>query len=158
MKRVILVAVSMALCFATGSGLSAPGSAPARTLTSACTRAPATFWALPLALSHAQACRLTAGPCPGGRGWGNVEAREIAGYTNNDWLWGGPAAPTFTVAQQDAFIAAAQTRALAARPATKSLIRIIFFTSYTVPVDDPTYVLGANASYGNCVPYSLTPR
>jgi hypothetical protein len=86
-----------------------------------------------------------------------LETKELAGYTLSNWLWSGPTPKTFTVAEQDALIAQARARAQAARPASKTIRAIGFFTDFIVPSQGGAYFVGARATYGNCVPGGWQP-
>lgn len=114
-----------------------------------CTRRPIGFYQLPAELARvAGGCRGEA-LCTGGLQ--NVETLEIAGYAQQDWFWQGPTAATFSVAQQDNYQAQAQARAQAKRPATKGIVRVVFFTDIIAHSQGTQHFLGARATYANCV-------
>jgi hypothetical protein len=113
------------------------------------------FFGLAAELNRVQGCTVL--QCRGS--WINIENKELAGYTLNDWLWTGPTPKNFSVAEENGFRAAAQARALAARPAGKALISITFFTDFVVPDQGGAYFLGARAYYGTCQrSQRVTPR
>ena len=148
MNRILVIALTIALGSATGV---AAQNAPAARKTSPaelCKPRAKGFFALAAELNAAQNCAQLM--CYKGS-WGSVENKEIGGYTLNDWLWSGPSPKSFTVTEETGFMAAAQARAVALRPAGKSLIKITYFTDFLVPTQGGAYFLGARAYYGKCV-------
>jgi hypothetical protein len=124
------------------------------TKASSCVRLPASYWNLPAELNRLDA-RCRAQPrCPGG--FANVTTVTIAGYSS-PWLWSGPSpSQVFTVAQQDAIIAQAQTKAQAALPAGKVIKNIEYFSDFLVSQGSGGYFIGARAHYANCLTASPT--
>jgi hypothetical protein len=115
-----------------------------------CPRKPVTFFKLAAELNAAQSPCQSRLDCARGQ-LGNTETKEIAGYALSNWLWSGPAPKTFTVAEQDQYVADGKARALNARPSSKMLVQVTFFTDFIVPTQGGAYFLGARALYGNCV-------
>jgi hypothetical protein len=153
MKKVVFVAVSLALCSATGAAGQAGPADATRSVTAraatGCARRPISFFQLAAELARVQPPCGARLECVRGN-WGNLETKELAGYTLSNWLWSGPGPRTFSVAEQDGFIAAARARAQAARPPTKQVRIVSYFTDFLVG-SGGAYFVGARATYGNCV-------
>jgi hypothetical protein len=147
MHKVTLVAISLMWTSASGAGIPSERAQAATRNFNLCAARPAGFFTLAAELNRMQGC--VAAACFGS--WSNIENKELAGYTLNDWLWTGPTPKNFSSAEESAFRAAAQARALAARPAGKTLISITYFTDFIVPNQGGAYFLGARAYYGVCL-------
>jgi hypothetical protein len=153
MRKAILCAAALTLCSDASAYVQRSGTARAGRSIPYCTGRSVGFFQLAAELNRVQSgcasleCYRAA--------WGNLENKELAGYTLSNWLWSAPSPKTFTVAELDAFVAAARARAQSMRPPTKAIRGIAFFTDFIVPSQGGGYFLGARATYGNCVPSPL---
>lgn len=79
----------------------------------------------------------------------DAETKEVAGFTNSDWLYNGPN-KTFTVAELNSFRTLAKSRALSTVPVGKSLIKITYTSNAAVSTSISQWFLSATAQYGIC--------
>lgn len=118
---------------------------------SVCARRNVPYHQMPAELARLQRCPAVA-VCHGRVS--NIETKQIAGWIHNDHLWGpnntpGSTSTVFTPAEQDAILAAGRARAVAARPGSKMIVSISFFTN--IVVGPPYGYIGADAQYGDCL-------
>jgi hypothetical protein len=144
------ILVTMAGCrTATRTGEIALATAP-------CARSNVGFFQVPAELARLQTCGGVA-VCTGNSV--NFETKEVAGIlSGTPFIWGiGSTSTSFTPAMQDAFLTDARARATAARPGSKSIVSISFFTDIVVSGPSSSGYIGAIVEYADCL-FAQTPR
>jgi hypothetical protein len=119
------------------------------TAQSFCSRHAVTFFPLAAELTKVYKCNQAV--CAGNTV--DSETKQIAGYINPaQWLvtTTNPNAP-YSISQQNAIIQSANTKANAMRPAGKMISSMQFFWDMIVPINTPSYFIGANVTYARCL-------
>jgi len=119
--------------------------------TASCVQVPVGFFTSPEVLGELAQGYANCYPQPVCTSPTDLETIQIDGYINYSlWLWTGPSTATFTVAQQNAIIADAISRAGAVTPLGKKIVNITFFRSIITSNTSVSYQIYFTVTFARC--------
>jgi hypothetical protein len=119
--------------------------------TASCVQVPAGFFTSPEVLGELAQGYANCYPQPVCAAPTDLQPIQIDGYSNSSgWLWMGLSTTTFTVAQQNAIIADAISRAGGVAPLGKVIVNITFFRDIIVGSGPDEYVMYFKVTFARC--------